>query len=57
MPRERLAEYKQATNNPNHSNASAAIPTHFNLPDHSIAGIRVIPLELQPSKKTPRRLS
>ena len=27
---------EQATNNPSHANASAAVPTHFNLPDHSI---------------------
>ena len=33
---ERFTEHRQATNNPSHANASAAVPTHFNLPDHSI---------------------
>ena len=34
--RERFTEHRQATNNPSHANASAAVPTHFSLPDHSI---------------------
>lgn len=55
MPCERFTEHRQATNHPNHFNASAAVPTHFNLPDHSIADIWVIALELQPSKHTARR--
>ena len=40
-----------------HANASAAVPTHFsfNLPDHSLTDISLIPLELQPSKNTARR--
>ena len=29
--RERFTEHRQATNNPSHANASAAVPTHFNL--------------------------
>ena len=32
MLRERFKEQRQATNNPNHSNATAAVPTHFDLP-------------------------
>ncbi|KAL9972658.1 hypothetical protein ACROYT_G019009 [Oculina patagonica] len=47
--RERFAEHRQATNNPRHANASAAVPTHFNLPDHSIQDMTLIPLELQPT--------
>ena len=53
--RERFTEHKQATNNPSHTNASAAVPTHFNLPDHSIEDMRLIPLELQPTLNTSRR--
>ena len=53
--RERFTEHRQSTNNPDHANASAAVPSHFNLPDHSLADIRLIPLELQPSKNTARR--
>ena len=48
--RERFTEHRQSTNNPDHANASAAVPSRFNLPDHSLADIRLIPLELQPSK-------
>ena len=36
-------------NNPSHANASAAVPTHFNLPDHSIEDMTLIPFELQPT--------
>ena len=50
-----FTEHRQSNNNPEHANASAAVPTHFNLPDHSLADIRLIPLELQPSKNTARR--
>jgi len=32
-----FTEHRQATNNPNHSNSCSAVPTHFNIPDHSIA--------------------
>ena len=46
MLRERFKEHRQATNNPNHSNATAAVPTHFNLPGHSSKDMRLIPLEL-----------
>ena len=45
--RERFTEHRQATNNPSHANASAAVPTHFNLPDHSMEDMTLIPLELQ----------
>ena len=47
--RERFTEHRQATNNPSHNNASTAVPTHFNLPDHSIEDMTHIPLELQPT--------
>ena len=50
--RERFTEHRQATNNPSHANASAAVPTHFNLPDHSIEDMTLIPLELQPTPNT-----
>ena len=30
--RERFSEHRQATNNPLHTNAAAAVPSHFNLP-------------------------
>ena len=53
--RERFTEHRQATNNPSHANASAAVPTHFNLPDHSIEDMTLIPLELQPTPNTSRR--
>ena len=53
--RERFTEHRQATNNPSHANASAAVPTHFNLPDHSIEDMTLIPLELQPTLNTSRR--
>ena len=32
-----------------------AVPTHFNLPDHSIEDMALIPLELQPTLNTSRR--
>ena len=44
--RARFIENRQTTNNPSHANASAAVPTHFNLPDHSIEDMTLIPLEL-----------
>ena len=47
MLRERFIEHRQATNNPNHSNATAAVSTHFNLHGHSAKDMRLIPLELQ----------
>ena len=34
--RERFSEHRQATNNPLHANAAAAVPSHFNLPGHSM---------------------
>ena len=40
MLRERFKEHRQATNNPNHSNATAAVPTHFNLPGRSAKDMR-----------------
>ena len=53
--RERFTEHGQATNNPSHANASAAVPTHFNISDHSIEDMTLIPLELQPTLNTSRR--
>ena len=47
--RERFTEHRQATNNPSHANATAAVPRHFNLPDHSIKDMKLIPFELQPT--------
>ena len=47
--RERFSEHRQATNNPSHANTSAAVPAHFNLPDHSIEDMTLIPLEFQPT--------
>ena len=45
--RERFTEHGQATNNPSHANATAAVPTHFNLPDHSIKDMK-LPFEWHP---------
>ena len=53
--RERFTDHRQATNNPSHANATAAVPTHFNLPDHSIKDMKLIPLELQPTNNASRR--
>ena len=53
--RERFTAHRQATNNPSHANASAAVPTHFNLPDYSIEDMTLIPLELQTTLNTSRR--
>ena len=47
--RERFTEHREGTNNPHHANSTAAVPTHFNLPGHSSADMRLIPLELQPT--------
>ena len=47
MLRERFKEHRQATNNLNHSDATAAVPTHFNLPGHCAKDMRLISLELQ----------
>ena len=47
--RERFSEHSQATINPLHTNAAAAVPSHFNLPGHSITDMGLIPLELQPT--------
>ena len=44
---ERFKEHRQATNNPLHANATAAVPSHFNQPGHSISAMDLIPLELQ----------
>ena len=46
---ERFKEHRQAANNPLHANATAAIPSHFNQPGHSITDMELIPLELQPT--------
>ena len=53
--RERFTEHRQAKNNPHHANSTAAVPTHFNLPGHSSADMRLIPLELQPTINASRR--
>ena len=53
--RERFKEHSQATNNPLHANATAAAPSHFNQPGHSIADMELIPLELQPTLSMSRR--
>ena len=45
--RERFKEHRQATNNPLHANATAAVSSHFNQPGHSIGDMDIIPLELQ----------
>ena len=50
--RERFTEHRQTTNNPSHANASAAVTTHFNLPDHSIEDMTLIPLEIQLTPNT-----
>ena len=56
MLRKRFQEHRQATNNPNHSNATAAVSSHFNLPGHSSKDMRLIPLELQrPSNNRSQR--
>ena len=46
--RERFKEHRQATNNPLHANATAAVPSHFNQPGHSIADMELIPLDYNP---------
>ena len=43
--RECFCEHRQATNNPLHANAAAAVPSHFNLPGHSITDMGLIPLD------------
>ena len=53
--RERFTEHRQATNNPHHANSTAAVSTHFNLPGHFSADMRLIPLELQPTINASRR--
>ena len=53
--RERFEEHRQATNNPLHANATAAVPSHFNQPGHSITDMELIPLELQPTLSMSRR--
>ena len=52
---ERFKEHRQATNDPNHSDATAAVPTHFNLPGHCAKDMRLIPLELQRSSNNGSR--
>ena len=46
--RERYKEHRQATNNPLHANATAAVSSHFSQPSHSIEDMELLPLELQP---------
>ena len=50
--RERFKEQRQATL---HANATAAVPSHFNQPGHSIANMELIPLKLQPTLIMSRR--
>ena len=40
-------EHRQATNNSDHASVSAAVPTHFNLPLHSVKDMLLIRLEVQ----------
>ena len=54
-PRERFTEHRQATNNPSNAKASAAVPIHFNLLDHPIENMTLIPLELRPTPNSSRR--
>ena len=37
----RAEELKEATNNPLHANATAAVPYHFNQPGHLIADMKL----------------
>ena len=53
--RQRFTEHRQATNNSDHASASAAVPTHFNLPSHSVKSMLLIPLELRVSTNNPSR--
>ena len=53
--RERFTEHRQATNNSDHASASAAVPTHFNFPSHSVKDMLLIPLELQVTNNPSRR--
>ena len=65
--RERFSENSQATNNSLHTNVAAAVPSHFNLPGHSITGmgasrrdqykvnLLLTGLRLQPKKMNGRR--
>ncbi|CAH3144304.1 unnamed protein product, partial [Porites evermanni] len=48
-------KHRQATNNPLHATATAAVPSHFNQPGHSIADMELILLELQPTLSMSRR--
>ena len=53
--RKRFTEHRQATNNPSHANAEAAVPSHFTTPGHCISDMLLIPLEILPMKDTSRR--
>ena len=53
--RERFKEHRQVTNNPLHANVTAAVPSHFNQPGHSITDMELILLELQPTLSMSRR--
>ena len=41
--------------NPLHANITAAAPSHFNQPGHSIVAMELIPLEQQPTLSMSRR--
>ena len=45
--RQPFKEHRQATNNPNNSNATAAVLTHFHLPGHCAKDMTLIPVGLQ----------
>ena len=55
MLRERFKEHRQATNNSNHADATAAVPSHFNLPGHCAKDMRLIPLEYDPVTTDPEK--
>ena len=48
-------QYFGYQNNPLHANATAAVPSHFNHPGHSITDIELISFELQPTTSMSRR--
>lgn len=55
--RERFTEHRQAANNdnPNHANSSAAAPSHFTLAGHFTTDMKLMPLELLPTRNNVRR--
>ena len=55
MSDQRFFEHRQATHNPLHANAAAAVSSPFNLSGRSITAMGLIPLELQPTPSASRR--